>query len=278
LPSLLRSWSASRHLLSRSCGSPRRLHRGAPILYVGDSIAAETAAAVTYFLHISARSAVTVIARPEAALCDFLEGARSGVGADSQLPELVNQVRPKVVVFQFWGFVSDCTEAEIGTDLYFDHYYAAARQAVEQVKQGYAEYAAADTRPPTVMWVLQGPDRSDPNRVLRLNQEVYQRLVGDLGEGRVVDAGREISMDVFSDKQVSNGRYEWAQYLPCNDEERLYELCTDPEAFGGVARVHPDGNDYSLCLEPEASGRCVVRSPGVVRYSRAIAEGVLRML
>jgi hypothetical protein len=94
----------------------------------------------------------------------------------------------------------------------------------------------------------------------------------------MIDAGREISMEVYFYKYVPNGRYTWTQYLPCNEEERLYDLCTLPEAFGGVARLHPDNSDYSLCLEPEPSGSCVVRSPGVIRYSRAIAEAVLRTL
>jgi hypothetical protein len=150
---------------------------GAPILYVGDSIAAETAAAVTYFLHVSGRSAVTVVARPEAALCDFLDGARSSTPADSRLPTLVDQVRPKVVVLQFWGFASECTGAKFGTGPYFDHYYEAALGAVEQIKQGYARYATGDTTPPKIMWVLQAPDKSDPNRTLRLNQDVYQRVM-----------------------------------------------------------------------------------------------------
>ncbi|SEG88974.1 hypothetical protein SAMN05444920_106349 [Nonomuraea solani] len=251
---------------------------GAPVLYVGDSLATETAAALTYFLHTSGRSAVTVAARPEAALCDFLDGARSGIPADGRLPALVDQVRPRLVVLQFWGFVSECTGAKFGTGPYFDHYYEAARRAVEQIKQGYAEYATGETTPPKIMWVLQGPDKSDPNRALRLNRDVYQRLVNDLGEGHVIDAGREISMEVYFYKHIPKGRYTWTQYLPCNEEERLYDLCTLPEAFGGVARIHPEKSEYPLCLAPEKSGHCMVRSPGVIRYSRAIAEAVLRTL
>ncbi|WP_188194231.1 hypothetical protein [Nonomuraea sp. SYSU D8015] len=247
-----------------------------PVLYVGDSIAAETASAVSYFVHRSGKGAVTAATRPGAALCDFLNVERSRLVPEDRLSALVSEMRPAAVVLQFWGYSSadtPCTGgAKPGTDPYYAHYAAAAEQTTREIEQAYESYKTDATEPPRVLWVLQGPDRADPGRTRRLNEEIYREA------GEVIDAGAQVSMAVFPYEVIEGGRYKWTQYLPCSEDERAHALCTHPKAFGGVTAVHPDTDDHLLCLNAATPERCLVRSPGLIRYSRAIAEAVVGAL
>ncbi|MFE0150240.1 hypothetical protein ACFWY5_24030 [Nonomuraea sp. NPDC059007] len=214
----------------------------AAVLYVGDSIATETAAALTYFIHATGKGAVTTVTTKNAQPCDILK----------DLPRLLKQARPRLVVLQFWTSSKDCATRV-------------------------AEVIAGSAVPPKVVWVLQGPDRDDPGRAQRLNEQIYQQVADRTG-GVTADAGRQVSWAVHPFEQKPNGRYEWLAWMICNDEERRHDLCTNPKLMGGLAKFHPDYDPISLCLETTATGACLGRSPGVIRYSRAIAETVVKEL
>ncbi|WP_157253008.1 hypothetical protein [Nonomuraea typhae] len=211
----------------------------AAVLYVGDTIGGETAAALTYFVHASGKGSVRAVTVKDAEPCDFL----------ARLPRLLKEARPRVVVLQFWRSSAGCADKV-------------------------AAVIAGRAVPPRTVWVLQGPDRDHPERVRRLNEEVYQPLADRTG-GQTADAGRQVSLAVNPYEQVAGGRYKWTAWIPCNQEERRHGLCTNPRGFGGVALLHPDGDPESLCLEATVPARCLTRSPGVVRYSRVIAEAAV---
>jgi hypothetical protein len=254
---------------------------GAPaVLYVGDQIATETRTLVTFFAHRSGRARVVAADRPDTALCDRFHGRSGSVPADERLLALVGRVRPRVVVLQFWGVSSQhtpCTgAARPGGDDYHRRYEADARYAAQRVTE--AARKAGIPRP-RLVWVLQGPDRAAPDRIRRLN-ETYRAVAhrhGDL----VADAGWAISRAAYPYEAARPAdRYRWTQHLPCTPSERRYGYCTAPEAFGGVTRLHEDGEDARLCLgpAPPRARPCPTASPGAARYSQLIVQTVIRHL
>ncbi|MFI6504095.1 hypothetical protein [Nonomuraea typhae] len=211
----------------------------AVVLYVGDAIGGETAAAVTYFVQASGKGAVRAVTAKDAEPCDFLK----------RLPGLLEDARPRVVVLQFWRSSAGCADKV-------------------------AAVIAGRAVPARTVWVLQGPDKEHPERTRRLNEEVYQPLADRTG-GQTADAGRQVSLAVYPYERIAGGRYKWTAWIPCNEEERLHGLCTNPRGFGGIALLHPEDDPVSLCLEATVPARCLTRSPGVIRYSRVIAEAAV---
>ncbi|KAB2349599.1 hypothetical protein [Actinomadura rudentiformis] len=241
---------------------------GAPtVLYVGDSIAAETSSALTYFVHRSGKARVVSSTRKQAALCDYLRPDR--------LPALIARTKPRLVLLQFWGHSSTTTgctgSGGPGSDEYFTRYLSAARQAAQQIGQ---EAKRLGIPRPRIVWILQGPDRARPDRVRRLNEEVYQPVADEFGD-LVSDAGHQISLAANVYEVVRDGRYRWTAFLPCDETERRYGLCSHPRAFGGVTQLHPDHDSRQLCRSTSTiRDRCTVNSPGVIRYTTVIAQTV----
>ena len=264
-------------------GNPPAVPAGAAnVLYIGDSIAAETRDAVTFFVQGTGKGRVVPAAHPGTAICDFLDGTidRSMVPAEHKLPALVKAVKPRVVALQFWGNSSGntpCTGgARPGGDDYYRRYRADAEQAVQQIAQAARETGIAR---PRLIWVLQGPDRASPDRVRRLNGEVLSGVANAHGD-LVSDAGWHVSMAAYPYETIADGRYKWAQHLPCTDLEKQHGYCTAPQAYGGVTQLHKDSDDLHFCLgtmtgTPQA---CDKLSPGLIRYGRAIADTITRSL
>jgi hypothetical protein len=251
------------------------------ILYVGDSLATETRNAVAFFVHRSGRAAVVSADHPGVAICDYLTGRPAGslVPAEHRLSTLVRDVRPRVVVMQF-GMRSrgpaTCTGVDPPGADDLRRWWADAQEAVRQVTE--AAQAAGIARP-ALVWVLQAPDRENPQRIRRLNEEIFRAVAtahGDL----VSDAGWPVSLAAYPYESVPDGRYRWTQFLPCTDVERQYGYCTAPKAFGGVARLHREGDDVHFCLGTMTGDppSCDTASPGLIRYGSAIADTLAQYL
>ncbi|MFG2002759.1 helix-turn-helix domain-containing protein [Spirillospora sp. NPDC048911] len=238
------------------------------VLYVGDSIATETSSALTYFVHRSGKAKVVTKARTGAALCDYLQ--------PNQLPAQIAETKPRLVVLQFWGHSSTCTgTAAPGSDEYYERYHSIARQTAQQIGQVASRLGIPR---PRMIWILQGPDRARPERIRRLNEEIYQPVADEYGD-LVSDAGQQISMAANVYETVRDGRYRWTAFLPCDETERRYGLCTHPRAFGGVTQLHPEHDAHQLCRTTSTiRGRCTVTSPGVIRYTTAIARTITESL
>ena len=243
----------------------------APVLYVGDSVAAETSGAVSYFVHSTGRATVIAETRSDAALCDFLVQAGSSPLARPTLHGLVRRHKPRVVALQFWGNSTTlCTAgAQPGSDDYFRRYETDVGRAVDEIT-GAAE-AGGFTRP-RIVWVLQGPDRTDANRTRWLN--ALYRNAAIAHHDLVADAGWYVSLAATYPPVPANARYTWTSHLPCTDLERQHDYCTKPEAYGGVTQLHPEDDDIHFCLagSPRPTPSCVAASPGVIRYARSIAH------
>lgn len=93
------------------------------------------------------------------------------------------------------------------------------------------------------------------------------------------DAGHQVSLAANVYEVIRDGRYRWAAFLPCDETERRYGLCSNPRAFGGVAQLHPDHDSRQLCRSASTiRDRCTVNSPGVIRYTTVIAQTVIETL
>lgn len=149
---------------------------------------------------------------------------------------------------------------EWGTAEYYERYAADIRALTDQIA-GAAR--RADMPRPVIVWVQQPPDALHPGRIEEVNAiyERQARAAGDL----LVDGGREL--------RGAGGA--WAQYLPCNAYERSHPgYCTGQG--GTAAQLHRDDDALHFCLAPTPEGGqpCPAKSPGLVRYSRAVADGV----
>ena len=144
-------------------------------------------------------------------------------------------------------------------DKYFARYTADARRLTDQI----AGAAGGDAA--KIVWVLQGPDPMTPDRVRRVNA-VYERQADASGD-LLADAGKAVS--------PASARYTWAQYLPCTAYEREHAAyCTQPGS--GRTALHRDDDYLHFCLAPTTSTPkpCPVRSPGILRITRAITQVV----
>jgi hypothetical protein len=263
--------------------SPLPAPDGAPtVLYVGDSLAMETSNMIRYVLHSSGRADLVSVGHPGAAICDFLAGRtnESPVPAEHKLPALVKSVKPRVVALQFTGGPGDiagCAGAVPASgDESIRRYRTDAQQAVAQI--GEAARAAGIDRPKLV-WVLQGPDRGNPQRPRRLNEEVFNAVANANGD-LVSDAGWHVSLAAYPYESIPDGRYKWTQFLPCTDAERRDGYCTLPQAFGGVTQLHKNSDDLHFCLGIMAGSppSCDTKSPGAIRYGAAIANTITQYL
>jgi hypothetical protein len=261
-------------------------------MYVGDSIAYETGAAVAYMLHGTGKATFHGATKGGMAICDWFPETRApggpGTFLDLETPPipdlraLVMSVRPHAIVMQFWGnswAFTPCMRGSngqiltSGTPEYHERYRLDANHAMEIIRDA---AAAAGIAMPKVLWVLQGPDRSNPARTLVLNAN-YLDLAQSWGNAfRSIDAGREVSMAAYY--YEPGDRYGFAPFLPCYQYERDNGSCID--AFGGVAQIHKDGDDIHFCLGNTVKsgdwfGNCDAASPGLLRYALSIAGSVI---
>jgi hypothetical protein len=241
----------------------------AKILYIGDSIAAETRSIVKQLVESTNKAQMFESIFPGLAICDFLEGKPAGMPAEGKLRAQVRSVKPHLVILQFWGNAfTDCIKhTTFATEEYYKQYASDALAAVDQIEAG-----AHDARiaPPRILWVLQGPDAGSPGRPKRLN-ESYASVASTRG-GQTSDAGYAISMAAYPYDNATKDRYAWTQFLPCTDFERGNGLCTHPEAYGGVTQLHKDGDQVHFCLgNPINYFDCDRPSPGLSRYAMQIA-------
>lgn len=239
------------------------------IAYFGDSIAAETFSTVGSELQ-AVSVEVSGSTFPGYAICDFLEGRAAGMPIEKKFKSQVRAIQPDLVILQFWGgALTACIMPNaLGTDSYFDQYAVDTLAAVDQIRAASAEAALPN---PKILWVLQGPDKAMPERTRRLNS-MYESVAAAFGD-RTSDAGYDVSMAADPYPNAAHDRYAWTQFLPCSDFERQNGLCTDPAAFGGLTRLHKDGDPVHFCLGSAANWAfsCDTESPGISRYGRHIA-------
>lgn len=237
------------------------------VLYLGDSLAMENQQVLGARLRGTLRARYTSAPYSGTTLCDYLEGTgeRSLVPARDKAAALVRALRPDFVVLQFWGNAwgyTPCMDGityDASRQRYLKRYAADARRLTEQIR------AAAGTRRPRIVWVLQGPDPVTPDRVRRVNG-LYERQAAASGD-LVADAGRAVS--------PAGARYTWAQYLPCTAEERDRPgHCTQPGR--DRTALHRDDDHLHFCLAPTTSTPrpCPVGSPGIRRIAREITRVV----
>ncbi|MFD6288422.1 SGNH/GDSL hydrolase family protein [Streptomyces anthocyanicus] len=237
------------------------------VLYLGDSLAMENQKVLGGLLRDEARARYTSAPYSGTTLCDYLEGS----GEDSLVPPkdkaaaLVRRLRPDFVVLQFWGNAWGYTPCMDGItydkqrDKYFARYTDDAGRLTDQIAQ-----AASGVR---IVWVLQGPDPITPDRVRRVNA-VYERQARASGD-LLADAGKAVS--------AAAARYTWTQYLPCTAYEREHgAYCTQPASRRTA--LHRDDDYLHFCLAPTTSTPkpCPVRSPGILRVTRAISRAIGR--
>ncbi|SDK89015.1 SGNH/GDSL hydrolase family protein [Streptomyces indicus] len=235
-----------------------------PALYLGDSIAMENQIVLAGLLEKTA----TLRNAPYSGttVCDYLERGkdRSLVPPQHKAAALVREVRPEVVVLQFWGNAwgyTPCMGSIVqGSEPYYERYVADVRALTAEIERAAAEAGIAR---PRLVWVLQGPDPMAPDRIRRVNgiYEKQARAAGDL----TADAGAAVSRP--------GDRYTHVERLPCTAYERAHpEYCTD----GTSTRLHRSDDYLHFCLAPttKTPKPCAKRSPGVLRYSRAIADAV----
>jgi hypothetical protein len=248
----------------------------AQILYAGDSLAANTLNSVRFWLQATNNADVLSDGSifPGMALCDFLEGEPTSPNgrAVQTLRTLVQSARPDLVVLQFWGNrFTPCMTAPSASD-YYAKYERDAEAAVREI-----ETAARDIglSRPRILWVLQGPDSGARERPQRLN-DTYAAAAARHGD-RTSDAGWTVSMAAYPYDNQPHDRYQWTQFLPCNDWERStndsLHLCTQPESFGGVTQLHRDDDAVHFCLgEAYLFFNCSAPSPAIDRYGMRISE------
>ncbi|TPQ17089.1 SGNH/GDSL hydrolase family protein [Streptomyces sporangiiformans] len=237
------------------------------VLYLGDSLAMENQKVLGGLLRDELRARYTSAPYSGTTLCDYLEGT----GQDSLVPAkdkaaaLVRALRPDFVVLQFWGNAWGYTPCMDGIThdkaraRYFARYAADAKKLTAQIAD------ASGAHGPKVVWVLQGPDPITPDRIRRVNA-IYERQA-DASGALLADAGKAVS--------PATARYTWTQYLPCTAYERDHSAyCTRPGS--GRTALHRDDDYLHFCLAPttEKPKPCPVRSPGIMRITRAITEAV----
>jgi hypothetical protein len=260
----------------------------ARVLYVGDSLAAETRNTLSTLLQATGRATVTASSFPGLALCDFLEVENAGAAAANRIRARVRSDKPHVVVLQFWGnSATPCVGPHsLGSEGYFLRYSQDVLDAGQQVAIGARE---ADIPRPTIVWVLQGPEKVDlplptgtRSRPERLN-EIYASAASRYGDA-ASDAGWHVSLAAGDDPQPGD-RYRWTQHLPCTAEERNTRgLCTRPEVGGGVAQLHKDDDPIHFCLGDLSRWFrffiCgdATPSPAILRYGGRIAADVKEQL
>ncbi|MFD4527572.1 SGNH/GDSL hydrolase family protein [Streptomyces sp. NPDC058470] len=239
---------------------------GAPtVLYLGDSLAMENQKVLGDLLRDQLDAQYTSAPYSGTTLCDYLEGTadRSLVPPADKAAALVRSLRPDFVVLQFWGNSWGYTPCMDGITYdksrktYFERYEADMKRLAGQITD------AGGTRPPMIVWVLQGPDPITPDRVRDVNAlyEERARATGEL----LADAGKTVS--------PASARNTWVQYLPCTSYEHEHpEYCTQP--VSDRTALHREDDYLHFCLAPTTSTPkpCPVRSPGIMRLTREITR------
>lgn len=236
------------------------------VLYVGDSIAVETADTVGWWSHNYSNSTMTRAMFGGLAICDFTQGKSSPDATDSSLTQHVKEDKPDIVVLSFVGnrFTS-CMQNLPDNEAYYNKYksdaYEVARQVTEAAK-------AVGIKRPKIMWVLQGP--WDNGHTTRMNKQ-YREVAAASGD-LVSDAGAEVSMAAYGTGNFAEQREIYTTVVPCSQFERDVGYCTDPVA--GLARVHKDSDGVHYCLGTVTNGSCDTNSPGILRYGMRIAGDI----
>jgi hypothetical protein len=243
----------------------------ARILYIGDSLAANTAAEVVASTQEATGRAVTSYsAFPGMAICDFLESPNAEMGRPERLRAQVRATQPHLVILQFWGnaFTKCMIEQPSNTIEYYRSYFDDAERAVRAIE----ETALAINVPrPRILWVLQGPEPGVPGRTPLLNN-IYRWVAAVHGD-RTTDAGLTLSAAVDPTVTDTGARDRWVQTLPCNEDERGTPYCTHPNIAGGVAQLHRDDDPIHFCLgNHDFFFDCDAPSPAIRRYGRRIAR------
>jgi len=260
--------------LSAANASAFSAQRPARVLYVGDSLAANTAEEVVAGTQARSTSVVTTYsAFPGMAICDFLDVESAQMPIADRLHARIKKARPDLVILQFWGnSFTDCmADAPTDSEAYFLRYFADAETAVAEIELA---AAAAGIARPRILWVLQGPDPDSPERTALLNA-IYS-LISAVHGDRTSDAGWTLSYAAhssFNDDDVAAARKRWVQYLPCTDDERGTPFCTHPDKEGGAAQLHRDDDPIHFCLgEHVFYFGCDAPSPAIRRYGTRIAR------
>jgi hypothetical protein len=255
------------------------------VLYAGDSIAVETKAVVGRVLRdLDEEVVYSAVSYAGVALCDFLDGRahNSWVPEEHTLPALVTSLQPHVVVLQFWGnswlFTPRTRGVAPGSEEYYKTYKSDAYGADAQISRAAHD---ADLPRPKIIWVLQGPDRLMPERVRRLNEDVYAPVAAD-GGGLLSDAGALVSMAAYPYDDQPRDRYAWTRFLPCTEIDHVYGMCAGRHRRSGLVRLHRDDDDVHFDLAPPAEPGSSVPpsrpSPGAVRFGYAVAQSITAYL
>lgn len=246
------------------------------VLYLGDSLAMENQKVLGELVREQWGARYTSAPYSGTTLCDYLDlpgrNPKSLVPEKDKAARLVRELRPDVVVLQFWGNSWGYTPCMDG--LTYDaakpgakeEYYARyARDAERLTAQIRGAARAVGSARPAVVWVSQGPDPIAPERIRRVNQ-IYERQAGRGGDF-VADAGKAVS--------AAGARQTWVRYLPCTSYERAHpDYCTQRDR--GRTALHRADDYLHFCLAPTTpdSRPCPVRSPGIMRISQAVSRVV----
>jgi hypothetical protein len=244
----------------------------ARILYVGDSLAANTADTVVNVTQGTDKRAITShSAFPGMAICDFLENDNAEMPSADRLQARIRKNRPDLVIMQFWGnaFTKCMIDAPFNTTEYFHRYFLDADAAVRLIEATAAEIGIPR---PRIMWVLQGPEPDLPERTPVLNS--IFGWIAAVHADRTSDAGRTLSVAADPGRSSEDGaRDRWTQFSPCTQGERGTPLCTRPDTDGGVAQLHRDDDSIHFCLgRHKYFFQCDAPSPAITRYGNQIAE------
>ena len=268
----------------------------ARVLYVGDSISFETRDTVTFFVAGTGKADVRYIGIGGSAICDVIGNETRWLDAYNKLARQVREFRPHIIALTFWGNpvgYSKCAPPDRGSDSFYERYLSDARAAVQEIRTA---ATAAGIGQPMIRWVLQGPDKSNKEISRRMNQ-IYQQVAGESPNSGTIDAGHEVSMAAYPFGSVPDARYTWTEFLPCTAIERGTAFCTEPQAYGGVTRLHKQQrNPWTNAIEPDAihfcldghldaqtgqqlindpdPWRCDNASPGVLRFGLRVAADI----
>lgn len=237
------------------------------VLYVGDSVGAQNAGALKEALGVDFHD----LTLGGVGICDYLAGTSTWLPASAKFDRAVREVRPDLVVLQFWGndYWSPCVRDQRGSQAFYDQYFWNALSARREID---AAASSTGIPRPKMLWVLQAPMPHPQRDVPRRLNEIYA-YAADLSQDRVTDAGGTVSMAVYPYDNRPRDRYEFTRFLPCTNEERGTPLCTDPQSFGGVTRLHADTDDIHFCLDGRDPSRtCEGPAPGINRYVTQIAR------
>ncbi|GHA17787.1 hypothetical protein GCM10010329_46080 [Streptomyces spiroverticillatus] len=236
------------------------------VLYLGDSLAMENQLSLAAAIEAGGRATVHNAPHSGTTLCDYLTGrpVRSLLVPDQdKAAALVARHRPRVVVLQFWGnswgYTPCMDDIQQSSARYYTRYAEDAATLTSQIAT--AARRAGIPRP-RIVWVLQGPDPLGSDRLTRVN-DLYRAQAAATGDA-LADAGRAVT--------APGARSTWQRQLPCTEAES-----TTPGACrNGLTTLHRTDDPLHFCLAPTSTTPrpCPAPSPGITRYTRAIATAV----